>query len=172
MLSTVLSRFVGVSILALATCWPGAVSAAPADAGAAVVVQLYKDFAWQAFGSDQDQFGEGLARQSKAVLEKYFDPALVTLLERDATCQERVHGICNLDIDILFASQDPRVTDLVVKHIAPGKVAVEFTDPVNEHRTRLEFRLALAGAKWKITDIIYRTSGDSSLKKILLRKIR
>jgi hypothetical protein len=171
MLSTALKRIVLVSSLALATGWPGAVLGARADAGAAVVAQLYKDFAWQALVSDRALFGEGLPRQSKAVLERYFDPALVTLLVGDAECQIKVQGICNLDFDLLFASQDPRVVDLEVVQLAPGKVAVAFADPVNQKKTRLAFKLLLVGGKWKVADITYRNRAESSLKKILMKKI-
>lgn len=171
MLSTALKRFILTSILALATGWPGAVLGARPEAGAAVVAQLYKDFAWEALVSDRVLFGEGLSHQSKAVLEKYFDPTLVALLVSDAECQMKVQGICNLDFDLLFASQDPRVVDLEVVQLAPGKVAVAFADPVNQKKTRLEFKLVMVGGKWKVADILYRNGAESSLKKILMNKI-
>lgn len=171
MLSAALNRFVVISGLALATCMPGAVLGAQADAGAAVVAQLYKDYAWEAIVSVHASFGEGLAHQSRAVLEKYFDPTLAALLVGDSECQRRVQGICNLDFDLLFASQDPRVADLDVVPLAPGRVAVAFADPVSQNKTRLEFRLVMVGAKWKVADIIYPNGTESSLKKILMKKM-
>lgn len=103
MQSTALKRFILISSLTLATGWPGAVLGARPDAGAAVVAQLYKDFAWEALVSDRARFGEGLAHQKPTVLERYFDPTLVALLVGDAECQVKVQGICNLDTDLLFA---------------------------------------------------------------------
>lgn len=168
MSSTVLNRCVVIASLALVASWPGMVSAAKAETGASVVVRLYKDFAWQAIGGS-DLFGSDISHQSKPILEKYFDSPLALLLVQDAACQVKSQGICRLDFDLLFDSQDPRVTDLGVESLAPGKVAVEFKDPVSEVKTKLEFAVAMVAGKWKITDIIYRKTG-TSLKTALSRK--
>ena len=41
--------------------------------------------------------------------------------------------------DVLFDSQDPRVTDLEITTVAPGKVSVVFTDPQSNEKTRIDF---------------------------------
>jgi hypothetical protein len=145
--------------------------AAKADNEAAVVARLYKDFAWQAVASQTALFGEDVSHQSKATLEKYFAPALADLLVKDAACQIRSQGICNLDFDLLFASQDPRVTDLDVSTTAPGKVAVVYKDPVDGMATQIDFDVARVAGAWKITDVVYSKPEKMSLKQVLSRKM-
>lgn len=170
MSSTAVSRVVAVASLALTIVGASTVWAAKPMTEAAPVALLYKDFAWQAFSGQSELFGEDISHQSKAVLAKYFSLELAELLFREAACQARSGGICNLDFDLLFDSQDPRITDLDVEAKAPGKVTVEFKDPVNEEKTQIEFAVARVAGKWKITDIFYRMKAEPSLKKILLRK--
>lgn len=170
MSSTVVNRVLVIASLVSATGWTSTAFAASAETEAVVVASLYKDFAWQAFASQQDLFGDDLAHQNKATLEKYFAPALSALLFQDSACQIKNQGICNLDFDPLFNSQDPRITDLDVATLAPGKVSVKFKDPVNEEITKIQFNVARVAGKWKITDIIYGTKSEPSLRKILSRK--
>lgn len=172
MLSTAAKRF--VVVIALTTLTLGGAStaaAAQADTQAGVVAKLYKDFAWQAIAGQQDLFGEDIGHQSRSTLEKYFAPALADLLVKDVACQVKSQGICNLDVDLLFDSQDPRVTDLEIATIAPGRVAVVFKDPTNEETTKIEFKVVQVAGTWKIADIIYSKSGHWSLKKVLSNKI-
>jgi hypothetical protein len=172
MSSFAVNRVVVTAWLALALGWTGTAYAEKPKAEAGVVASLYRDFGWQAFASQQNLFGDDLAHQKKATLEKYFAPDLAELLVRDAVCQVRSQGICNLDFELLFDSQDPRVTDLDVQTVALGKVAVSFKDPVNDETTKIEFNLAQVAGKWKIADVIYRRNGESSLKKVLSHKAR
>jgi hypothetical protein len=167
---TVIKRVVVIASLALASYWANPAFAASANTEAAVVASLYKDFAWQAFASQDDLFGADLAHQNKAALGKYFAPPLAALLLQDSACQMKSQGICNLDFDLLFDSQDPRITDLDVAILAPGKVTVQFKDPVSDQTTKIQFNVARVAGQWKITDIIYGTKSERSLRKILSRK--
>lgn len=151
--------------------WADTAFAAKADNEAAVVARLYKDFAWQAVASRTELFGEDVSHQSKATLEKYFAPTLADLLVKDAACQIRSQGICNLDFDLLFDSQDPRVTDLDVSTALPGKVAVVYKDPVDGTTTRIDFDVARVAGIWKIADIVYRRPEKVSLKQVLSHKV-
>lgn len=171
MSSTVVKRLALTIAAALAIGWGGTAFAAKTDNEAAVVAKLYKDFAWQAMASQADLFGDDLPHQSKATLEKYFAPVLVDLLIKDATCQTKYQGICNLDFDPLFDSQDPRVTDLDVTRASPGRVSVVYKDPVDQKKTQIDFEVARIGGAWKITDVIYRRSEKVSLKQVLSRTI-
>lgn len=121
MLSTAIKRLGIAMSISMVIGWAGAVFAANAEQETVVVAKLYKDFAWQAMASQADLFGEDLAHQRKATLENYFAPALADLLIKDAACQVKHQGICNLDFDMLFGSQDPRVTDLDVTAVSPGR---------------------------------------------------
>jgi len=171
MLSTAI-RHLGIAVsVSMAIGWAGAVFAANAEKETVVVAKLYKDFAWQAMASQADLFGEDLAHQRKAILEKYFAPALADLLIKDAACQVKHQGICNLDFDMLFGSQDPRVTDLDVTALSPGKVSVVFKDPVDNKEMRIDFEVTQITGVSKITDVIYRRPEKVSLKSVLSRKI-
>lgn len=170
MLSTAANRIIVMASIALALGWSSVAFAAKPKSEASVVVKLYKDFAWQAIASQADLFGGDLAHQRKASLEKYFTSALAELLVRDAACQVKSQGICNLDFDLLFDSQDPRVTDLEVETVASGKVTVTFKDPVSDEQKRIGFNLAQVSGKWRIADIIYAKNGQQSLLKVLSRR--
>ena len=170
MLSTAANRIIVIASLALGLGCASAAVAAKPESEAFVVARLYKDFAWQAIASQPNLFGEGLAHQRKATLEKYFSPALAELLVRDAACQVKSQGICNLDFDLLFDSQDPRVTDLNVETVTSGKVSVAFKDPVTDEQKRIAFHLSQVAGKWKIADIVYGKDGQLSLLKVLSRR--
>lgn len=168
MLSTVASRLTIIAALAFPFC---SAQAAQSDSEAKVVARLYQDYAWQAIATQPDLFGEGLASESKTRLENYFEPELAHLLVEDSACEAKNHGICNLDFDLLFDSQDPRVADLEVTRVAPGRVRVRFNDPVTDKKTLIEFRLAVVNGKWRITDIVYGRHPQESLKTVLSRPL-
>jgi len=171
MLSIVVKHLGLMVSAALTIGWSGSAFASRVDNEAAVVARLYKDFAWQAVASQVDLFGEDLSHQSKSTLEKYFAPALADLLVKDAACQMKSQGICNLDFDLLFDTQDPRVTDLEVSTTSPGKVSVVYKDPVDDNATRIDFAVARVAGTWKITDVIYNRPEQVSLKRVLSRKL-
>ena len=166
------TRRIAASVLLIFACgWTGACLAASAEPATTVVARLYKDYAWEAMASQPALFGEGLAHQDKATLQRYFTPALAELLERDAACQARVRGICNLDFALLFYSQDPRVTDLDVQQRSSDQVEVAFKDPVTDKKTIIVFRLVRTGGKWRIADILYGNRQGASLKGVLSRRM-
>lgn len=171
MLSIAANRFILIALTAFTFGWARTAVAAKADTEAGVVARLYKDFAWQAIGGQPELFGDHIGHQSRSTLEKYFTPALADLLVKDVACQVKWQGICNLDVDLLFDSQDPRVTDLEVAKVAPGRVAVVFKDPTSDEATKIEFQVAQVAGKWKIADIVYSRDGGWSLKKLLSKKI-
>lgn len=171
MSSTAAKCFRVIVSATLAIVCIGTALAATTDGEAAVVAKLYKDFAWQALASQHDLFGDDVAHQGKVTLEHYFAPALADLLVKDAACQARSQGICNLDFDLLFDSQDPRVTDLEVTTTSSGHVAAVYKDPVDGKATRINFDVARVGGQWKIADIIYSRPDKVSLKRILSRHL-
>jgi hypothetical protein len=170
MSSTAAKRIAVSMLLAFACGWTNASLAAKEESAAGVVARLYKDFAWEAMTSQPKLFGEDLAHQDKATLLRYFTPTLAELLARDAACQAKVRGICNLDFTLLFYSQDPRVTDLDIRPQSLDLVEVAFKDPVSGERTRIAFRLARVDGKWRVADILYGQQG-TSLKNVLSRRM-
>lgn len=161
-----IKRIAMLASLALALGTAGAAVAAKPESEAAVVARLYKDYAWQAIAGPSNLFGKVLTHQPGATLERYFSPTLAALLVRDAACQVKSQGICNLGADILFDSQDPSVIDLEVQKLASGKVSVAFTDPVSNKHTRIAFHLSQVAGKWKIVDINYGNDRPSLLKTL------
>lgn len=158
------------SALSIIFCCSTSAFAASANAEAEPVARLYKDFGWQAFASQSELFGDGIAHQGKAVLARYFSPDLAKLLIRDAACQAKERGICRLDFDILFDTQDPVVTDLSVNTLALGKVQIQFKDPTSDEITTIAFLVEKNAGQWRIADILYGSKGERSLKGILQRR--
>jgi hypothetical protein len=169
--SIAVKQFSALVLAAAAIGWTGTAAAAKANPEAAVVAKLYKDFAWQAMAGQPDLFGKYVSHLDKSALEQYFDPALTELLLKDATCSVKYQGICNLDFDLLFASQDPLVSDLEITTVAPGKVSVTFINPVDQKKTKIDFKIKRIGGAPKIADVIYRMPDPSSLVKMLSHKI-
>jgi len=171
MLSTAANRFIMIALTTLTIGWVNPAIAARAETEAGLVARLYKDFAWQAIAGQPGLFGDDIAHQGRSTLERYFAPPLTDLLVKDQACQLKSQGICNLEVDLLFDSQDPRVTDLELATVAPGRVAVVFKDPTNDEATKIEFLVARVAGKWKIADIVYGKHGGWSLTKLLSKKI-
>ncbi|MTW12926.1 DUF3828 domain-containing protein [Pseudoduganella eburnea] len=157
-------------VLSFLLCCASPAYAAPVSAEAQVVAHLYKDFGWQAFATQSELFGESLEQQRKDVLARFFSAQLVELLVRDAECEAREKGLCRLDFDILFDSQDPVVTDLKIQMLAPGKVLVDFTNPVNGERTAIRFVVTNTSGQWRIVDVLYGQKPERSLKQTLLKR--
>jgi hypothetical protein len=168
---TALKRLCMIASAAMTIGWAGITHAVEPETESFVVARLYGDFAWQAIADQPNLMGPDLAHQGKVTLGKYFAPALLGLLIKDAACQVRYLGICNLDFDLLFDSQDPRATDLHVMRVSPGKVRVVFKDPVDGRKTRIDFDIVKVAGVWKIADIIYSRPEKVSLKEILSRKV-
>lgn len=139
---------------------------------AAVVSMLYRDFAWEALSSDTT-FGAPLAEQPRPVLERYFDSALATLLINDAMCEVRSKGdACNLEFDVIFASQDPSASDLEITSSGTDRVAVSFAYPGNGKKIHLEYVMAHTRSGWRIKDVIYHDWNDQSLVRVLSKSQR
>ncbi len=140
-------------------------TATTAERADAVVVRLYRDFAWTQVmvpRRDQPEFID----QPKAVLERYLDESLAALIVADRECVRRTREICRLDFDPLFEAQDIGATDLEVgAPDASGAVKVTFSFPGNRTRKAVVHAVAKTARGWRITDIRY-TSGHS-LRRLL-----
>ena len=171
MLSTVFNRVLGaISLAFVLVTQTGAAPHVP-DEKIAIVGSLYKTFAWQILSSSDDVFGKPLVQQEDPVLRRYFDQELTSLLIKDRHCAAKAGGICNLDFDPIFASQDPAAVDLSIRSMSNDIVAVEFTYPANGEKVKLEYRLTKNQGAWRIGDIRYPGMSDASLKQLLARKL-
>lgn len=171
MLSTVLKRVLGAISLALVVIGPSTAAPSAPEEQVAIVGSLYKTFAWQVLSNSNRIFGKPLAQQERSVLRRYFDQELTSLLVEDRHCAAISGGICNLDFDPIFASQDPAATDLSIRSMSNDIVTVEFTYPSNGEKVRLEYRLAKNPGGWRIHDIRYPDMSGASLKQLLARKL-
>jgi len=137
-----------------------------------VVYRVYKDYAWEALGLDLNDsnalFGKDIANENKDVLQNYFTIELSTLLEKDANSKKRANGeLGKLEFDPIFASQDPGAYNLKVHLLSSGNVQVLFTYPSDGTKIELEYKVSHEEKGWRISDIIYKSKGGFSLKKIL-----
>jgi hypothetical protein len=117
----------------------------------------------QPWRNQSDWFGD------KRTLSKYFDNELTTLFIKDAECEKREQGVCNLDFDPIYDAQDfEKTTNLQIAAVAdqPDLFKVTFT---NLGTRTLVYRLTNTPSGWRISDIKY--SDGPSLKEILSRKI-
>ena len=133
-----------------------------------IVAQLYKDFAWQAILSENNDFIL-LQDENKNVLEKYFSSELTELIIKDARCRGKSGEICSLDFDLLFDSQDSAAYDLKINASKEGTVEVNFIYPPNNKKINLLFYLQETSRGWRIVDIIYKDKNEVSLKQLLIQ---
>jgi hypothetical protein len=113
---------------------------------------------------------KAVTEQGRATLRRYFDASLVALLEKERQCVIRTQEICNLDFDLLYASQDPDAADLSINAAAPDKVIVSFRYPSNGERITIQYLLAQTRTGPRITDVIYPDA--ISLRKLLMTKLQ
>jgi hypothetical protein len=169
----------GLKTLLVTAClcfsdWVSSAEHAAPDGSRQIVATLYKDFAWEAMASSDvsdELFGPTLAEEPRQVLQKYFDAKLAGLIARDAACVAKHQGDeCNLDLDLLFASQDPSVADLRIVALSPERVSVSFASPSDNQKFDLEYVTTRTAAGWRIKDVVYRNREDLSLTQLLSRK--
>ncbi len=131
-------------------------AAQPAPSGAvAIVVKLYRDFAWEAVIVEPRQSEFELLRQPREVLARYFDENLVSLLMKDRACVETTHEICNLDYLPMWAGQDPGAYELkVMETNDPHRISVNFIYPVSARKAVLSYRVSKTSAGWRVSDIL------------------
>ncbi len=135
----------------------------PSADGVEIVAQLYRYFAWEAVIVEPDATESGLIDQPRAVLERYFDSNLSTLILADRRCAAETGEICQLDFMPMWDSQDPAATEVrITAGATADKVDVTFRYPGDDKVTRLDYRVAKTRQGWRITDIHY-ASGHSLL---------
>ena len=132
--------------------WAGS---APVSPQVAAVVRLYQDFAWTAL-IDEPQTYAGFAEQRAPVLARYLTPRLVRLFTREQQCLRTTHELCRLDMDPIWASQDPAATAMtIVPGATPDLVEARYRYPSNGETIHLRFHMVRAGRRWLIDDIDY-----------------
>lgn len=166
-MSSIGARYVSTMLVLLVAHGAGLPAIAAPQAAITPVAALYRNFAWAAISSDSALFGGDILSQPATTLARFFDPALVKAIRNDSACQSRTKGICKLDFDILFDSQDPRAVDLTIVATASNAVDVKFKDPVTDKETRITYVLKRLDNEWRITDILYTQHSHRSLRAVL-----
>jgi hypothetical protein len=142
-----------VSLLALLGLAELCTAAPPLSPQLVLVTKLYKDFAFEA-AIDETNAGRSFLESSRAVFLTYLTPKLTDLLLRDRECMAKSHGICNLDFDPIWDSQDP----------VGAVVRIMPTESVDKIRVQLRYasttltltyHLSLTRSGWRIQDIIF-----------------
>ena len=128
---------------------------------------LYREIAWQAVISKPQNAGPALLDQGKNEIGKYFDTSLTDMIIADKKCTAKGQGICGLDFDPLWNSQDPVGASIAITQGAkPDEVLVTVGYASAKNRKPMVFVMAQAGSGWRISDI--RFPGEKkSLKAIL-----
>jgi len=130
-----------------------------------LIVKLYKEYAWEAVIDEPVDSDAGLLEQPVDILNRYFDPHMVSLILRDRVCEEK-NGICRLDYDPIWDSQDPSgAMEMKIQPMADSsKVSVDFIYAGHTTRMHIVYVLSRTRDGWRISDIQGTTP---SLRKLL-----
>lgn len=121
----------------------------------ALVKDLYKTH-------DKDN-GAIVQGKNRAILDKYFDKNLASLIWKDMTTNKDEVGV--IDFDIFYNTQDPEIKNLVVgaAKIDGDKASVPVTFDNYKTKNSLTYSLVKENSTWKISDISYG-KGENLLK--------
>lgn len=149
-------RRLAIVLLVLAAACSKEPPAAPREDASKLVTELYREH--------DAQHGPFFQTDSKASLDKYFEPSLAELIWKDAVDSKGEVGA--LDFDPLYDAQDVEPKNLTVGAAQPDgesvRVPVSFVS-YNEKR-QLTYVLARAGNAWRISDILY--ADGRTLRKV------
>jgi len=118
----------------------------------------------QPWTEQPDWFGD------EQTLSKYFDKELTALFMKDAECQKREQGVCNLEFDPIYEAQDfEKTTNLRIAAVA-GQADLFNVTFTNLGTRTLVYKLTKTPDGWRISDIKY--AEGPSLKEILSQEIK
>lgn len=117
-----------------------------------VVARLYRTYEWET--RDGAAGPTPLFAASPAEMRAFLDSGLVAAVMADRECEERMEGICNLDFDPVWASQDPSgAVAHVVGTSDGGVVRVEIRYPNPPRAVLVTYHLRPTPAGWRIIDL-------------------
>lgn len=120
---------------------------------------------------DRDRYDEDVLRERPDVLDK----SLYRLLKSDRDCIKRTKGICNLDFDPFYNSQDPSQKYLVKEvHLAGARCTapmMEMNDGEMDKPTRVQPELERRSGRWVFVNFDYFYPDDAHMKPTDLRSI-
>ncbi len=109
----------------------------------------------------------GIALDGPGTLQKYFEPSLIALLDKDAAEANKKGEVPKLDGDPLIDAQDWDITDVKSAIVDAGKDKAVATVTFRNFKQAKTVKLDLVkvGGAWKIYDIHYGDGG--TLRKLL-----
>lgn len=120
---------------------------------------------------DRERYDEDVLRERPYVL----DESLYRLLKSDRDCIKKTKGICNLDFDPFYNSQDPSQKYLVKEvHLAGARCKapmMEMNDGALYKATRVQPVLEWRSGRWVFVNFDYFYPYDADLKPTDLRTI-
>ena len=103
---------------------------------------------------------------------------LLQLIQKDEQCAEKSEGICNIDFDTLFDSQDPPTFEEVkfTYQCRKNHLLVTILDKrpetqASDRQTQLDFSMVSQHNQWRIDDVRYRPVPSGAVVPFTLRKI-
>jgi ABC-type transporter MlaC component len=157
-------RTLSASII-LAVLLPVSRLLAQQPTAADLIRRLYETYAWET--TDTLDGRSPLFAASPAVMRAFLDSSLIRAVMVDRACMKQSQGICNVDFDPMWASQDPvGATSKVFDTADPAVVRVELQYKSEPEPIVITYHLRPTSAGWRITDL--GTKDWPSLKKLLL----
>ena len=141
-----------------------------AEAAQMVVRRLYQNYAW-VVSAKSHQGRTDLIAESENVLGRYFTDDLAKRIRKDSECARKSSAICNLDFDLIYASQDPQISNLRI--LGPDQewsILVLFRYPSTGQKIQVQYKMELVNRGWRIKDICYE--GKKCLRQILATPIK
>lgn len=134
-----------------------------------VVQRLYQDYAW-VVSAKTVRGKRDLIAEPESVLAQYFTDDLVKLIHQDFECARQSSEICNLDFDPIYASQDPKASNLrILGSDKNQNITVQFRYPSTGQAIQVRYKMEMVDRGWRISDICYKNT--KCLRHILRHSI-
>ena len=103
---------------------------------------------------------------------------LLQLIQKDEQCAEQSEGVCNIDFDTLFNSQDPPTSKEAKfsyqcrkNHVLVTILDNRSETQASDRQTQLDFSMVSQQKQWRIDDVRYRPVPSGAVVPFTLRKI-
>jgi Protein of unknown function (DUF3828) len=145
-------------------------AAAGATAGAAVADPAAQAFLEKIYAAYKGKRSKGIRLDSDAMLQRYFEPTLATLMIKNRKDAARRGDVPDLDGDPFINGQDWEIgpVDIAVRDIAPDKASATVRFRNLEVETTVVYDLVRLKQGWRIADIAW--DGNDTLRGIFVKK--
>ena len=121
------------------------------------VVEIYKQYSWENvfFDPEHSTLLVSLHMSSLTNLRSIFVEDLALAIRKDYECAKAEKGVCRIESELLFDSQDPDAHDLFVRKVGSDAVQVCFKEQEKKERCFKILGVKNQAGAWLIYDIIY-----------------